>query len=53
MAGDSDRKEKVLKFLKKNGLTIGTFIGVLIGKLVLSWIVLHEVNLIIFSLFQV
>ena len=33
MAGDkADRKEKTIQFLKKNGLTIGTFIGVLIGK---------------------
>ena len=29
-----DKKEKVIKFLKKNGLTIGTFIGVLIGKFI-------------------
>ena len=32
MIMSGERKEKTIKFLKKNGLTIGTFIGVLIGK---------------------
>ena len=32
-----DRKANTIKFLKKNGLTIGTFIGVLIGKSNLSF----------------
>ena len=27
-----EKKEKAIKFLKKNGLTLGTFLGVLIGK---------------------
>ena len=43
MAGDSDRKEKVIKFLKKNGLTIGTFAGVLIGKLIFYLLSFYKV----------
>ena len=29
---NGEKKEKAIKFLKKNGLTLGTFLGVLIGK---------------------